>query len=404
MSHGRKIELFLVNDDSNGLTTLDFSGWQGKAIAIPRLEITGCQRDDIVNPGVYFLFGRSDDDDEPFIYIGESENVKQRLIQHLADYNNGKETFYWQKAVIITGQSKELLNKASIRYLENRLFEIAKKCNRFDVKTKSTYKNTVLKEADRGELENFIDDVKIVTNVLGYNVFFTKFGSEKSTKSEILHLKKGSTEAKGQMTAEGFILFKGAVINPKTSKKSLNKNSIVRRKTLISAKVKNLRTKEDLLFTSPSAAADFVLGYSISGPQSWMDKSGKTLKEINSSYIEKKYSVKKFKLSKNKKEENIFYLNMGAVKAKGKIVSDGFTIFKGSVINAKTVKKSLRKNEVRERLTLMKTKVNEFKTIEQIKFKSPSAAADFVLGYSVSGPQSWKNSSGKTLKEVLECK
>jgi len=33
-------------------------------------------------------------------------------------------------------------------------------------------------------------------------------------------------------------------------------------------------------------------------------------------------------------------------------------------------------------------------------FSSPSAAADFILGYSVSGPRSWKNSKGKSLKEL----
>ena len=37
---------------------------------------------------------------------------------------------------------------------------------------------------------------------------------------------------------------------------------------------------EDLLFSSSSAAADFVLGYSVSGPGTWKDKNGKTLKEI----------------------------------------------------------------------------------------------------------------------------
>ncbi|WP_220235241.1 DUF4357 domain-containing protein [Lactobacillus panisapium] len=41
-------------------------------------------------------------------------------------------------------------------------------------------------------------------------------------------------------------------------------------------------TTEDLLFSSSSAAADFVLGYSVSGPKTWKDKNGKSLKEIES--------------------------------------------------------------------------------------------------------------------------
>ena len=44
--------------------------------------------------------------------------------------------------------------------------------------------------------------------------------------------------------------------------------------------VKDLITMEDILFSSSSAAADFVLGYSVSGPQMWKAKDGRSLKEI----------------------------------------------------------------------------------------------------------------------------
>ncbi|MDY5484643.1 MAG: DUF4357 domain-containing protein [Otoolea sp.] len=37
-------------------------------------------------------------------------------------------------------------------------------------------------------------------------------------------------------------------------------------------------------------------------------------------------------------------------------------------------------------------------------FSSSSAAADFVTGYSVSRPQTWKNKAGKTLKEIETAK
>ena len=46
--------------------------------------------------------------------------------------------------------------------------------------------------------------------------------------------------------------------------------------------VKDLVTMEDILFSSSSAAADFVLGYSVSGPQMWKTKGGRSLKEIES--------------------------------------------------------------------------------------------------------------------------
>lgn len=44
--------------------------------------------------------------------------------------------------------------------------------------------------------------------------------------------------------------------------------------------------------------------------------------------------------------------------------------------------------------------MKDFVTTEDILFSSSSAAADFVTGYSVSGPATWKNAAGVTLKEL----
>ena len=78
------------------------------------------------------------------VYIGEAENVLDRLNQHLRDYNSDKEKYYWNSAVAFTGRD---LNKALIRYLENRFVEIARDCGRYQILTKNTYKNTVMKES-----------------------------------------------------------------------------------------------------------------------------------------------------------------------------------------------------------------------------------------------------------------
>ena len=70
-------------------------------------------------------------------------------------------------------------------------------------------------------------------------------------------------------------------MNEKNTMKSLSTGMIkLRNKHLESGKVKDWKTTEDILFSSSSAAADFVLGYSVSGPASWKDKRGRTLKEI----------------------------------------------------------------------------------------------------------------------------
>lgn len=53
----------------------------------------------------------------------------------------------------------------------------------------------------------------------------------------------------------------------------------MREKYLADGRVEKFTTTEDIVFSSSSAAADFILGYSVSGPRTWVDKVGCTLKE-----------------------------------------------------------------------------------------------------------------------------
>lgn len=282
MAYGKSIELFLVNGTADSLTIAELSNWNGKAIKIPRIEVSSCDRDDITQAGVYFLFCKEDDGSDS-VYIGEAENVKDRLVQHLRDYQSEKEKYYWSTAVVFIGRD---LNKALIRYLENRFVEIARASKRYLVLTKNTYRNTVMKEPQVAVMEEFVDNVKILINALGYKVLEPFAQMDSSTilvDNELLYITSGSVNATGKVTAEGFVVFAGATVNEKTSVKSLSAGMKKQRQKLFnSSKVENLITTEDILFSSSSAAADFILGYSVSGPRTWKTKEGKSLKEIES--------------------------------------------------------------------------------------------------------------------------
>lgn len=283
MAYGKTIELFLVNGTADSLITAELSNWNGKAIKIPRIEIVSCSREDITQAGVYFLFCKEDDDSDS-VYIGEAENVKERLMQHLRDYQSEKEKYYWNSAVIFVGRD---LNKALIRYLENRFVDIARKCKRYLVLTKNTYRNTVMKESQIAVMEEFIDNVQILINALGYKVLEPLVQAESADSSvddDVLYLTSGSVHASGRVTAEGFVVFAGATVNEKTSAKSLSAGmQKLRQKLFEAGKVEKLVTTEDILFSSSSAAADFILGYSVSGPKTWKASDGRSLKELEES-------------------------------------------------------------------------------------------------------------------------
>lgn len=279
MAYGKSIELFLANGTADSLITAELSNWNGKAIKIPRIEVSDCKRDDIKGAGVYFLFCKEEDDSDS-VYIGESETIQERLNQHIRDYNADKEKFYWTTAVIFLGRD---LNKALIRYLEDRFVQIARESKRYKVLTKNTYGKTVMKESQTAAMEEFIDNVRILINALGYKVLEPTVHNDPNSTvdDEALFLNLGNASGKGTVTTEGFVLFAGAVLNEKTSEKSLSKGAAtLRKKHLASNKVKDYVTTEDILFSSSSAAADFVTGYSVSGPATWKNAAGVTLKEL----------------------------------------------------------------------------------------------------------------------------
>lgn len=279
MTYGKVIELFLVNGTADSLITAELSNWNGMAVKIPRVELSSCNNDDITKPGVYFLFCKEDDGSDS-VYIGEAENVQERLKQHVRDYQSEKETYYWNTAVIFVGRD---LNKAMIRYLENQFVQIARESKRYLVLTKNTYQNTVLKDSQKAVMEEFIDNVKTLINALGYKVLEPLVQADLQSRKiddEVLYITSGSVNARGMVTSEGFVVLSGTTVN-ETTAQSLSPGMLKLRKDLLdSTKVENLTTIEDILFSSSSAAADFVLGYSASGPRSWKAKNGRALKEI----------------------------------------------------------------------------------------------------------------------------
>ncbi len=277
MAYGKAIELFLVNGTADSIVTAELSNWNGKAIKIPRTEVSACDRNDVRGVGVYFLICQEDDGTDS-VYIGEAENVLDRLTQHLRDYQSGKEKYYWNTAVIFVGRD---LNKALIRYLENRFVEIAKNCGRYAVLTKNTYKNTVLKEAQIASMEEYIDNVKILINTLGYKVLMPV---PKATDDTVyLYCKGSGASAKGFITSGGFTVTKESLISdhivPSFETKGKNYNNL--RKALIREGVIDGRTfVRDYEFKAPSAASAVVLGRSSNGHDDWKTADGTKLKDI----------------------------------------------------------------------------------------------------------------------------
>ena len=278
MKFGKTIKIFLIDGDPNGRMSCELSNWSGKAYKIPRIKIKDCtDRDDLTSTGVYLLFGKDDDGNEQ-VYIGEAESILKRLNQQLTQKD------FWNEAIVFISKD-ENLNKAHIKYLENRLHDIAKSANRYKIENSIIPTRSSISESDRAEMEEFIEYIKMLVNTLGHKVFDEKREFKPKQKQETFFIKAARNAAgQGEPTSDGFVVFKGSkaaasIVNSMTPSFIKLRQKLIDEGVLIN-KIEFFEFSDDYIFSSPSTAAVMVMGRNANGLTEWRNNEGKTLKDF----------------------------------------------------------------------------------------------------------------------------
>jgi hypothetical protein len=278
MKFGKTIKIFLIDGEPNGRMSCELSNWSGKAYKIPRIKIKDCiDRDDLANTGVYLLFGK-DTASKDQVYIGEAESILKRLNQQLAQKD------FWNEAIVFISKD-ENLNKAHIKYLENRLHDIAKSANRYTVDNSIVPTQSSISESDRAEMEEFIEYIKMLVNTLGHKVFDEKREINVNQNQELFFITAArGADGQGEPTSDGFVVFKNSKAAA-TTVNSLSRHFNNYRQKLFDEGVlvdkgEYFEFSEDHIFGSPSTAATILMGRNANGLTEWKNKDGKTLKEF----------------------------------------------------------------------------------------------------------------------------
>ncbi|HRH41158.1 MAG TPA: GIY-YIG nuclease family protein [Pyrinomonadaceae bacterium] len=289
---GKTIKLYLVEGVPSGIITAEVMNWTGKVTVCPRSQLSElAQRSEVKRTGIYILAGEDIDDSfKEVIYIGESENVFDRLKNHNSDSTKD----FWKKTVIFTNKDANL-TKGHIRYLESRLIQIAKEANRARLENGTNPEYTILPESDIADMEYFIEQIKLLLPILGLTFALplstlSKNQSTDNTTNEIqlesplFELTYGGVEAYAQEINGEFIVFKGSTVRKKEDS-SLKDGAITQRKRILregkiieSPQSDYWILTENLPLTSPSTASKIVTGAEINGRKYWK------LKDSNQTY------------------------------------------------------------------------------------------------------------------------
>lgn len=115
------IKLFVMESKKN-LRTVDLSNWVGKVYIGDRrhIEIIQEMPEIAKSTGLYFLLGKNNELDETYLYIGEADDVANRIKQHA----NNKNKSWFEEFIVFVSKDMDL-TKAHVRYLEKSLYDLA---------------------------------------------------------------------------------------------------------------------------------------------------------------------------------------------------------------------------------------------------------------------------------------
>lgn len=274
----KTIQIYLPTGEPRGIRIAEITTRIVQAVLIPRSDLAkGKLRKELDLPGIYFLFGEGDEEARPIVYVGQTEDARNRLEKH-----NKLKTF-WKTAIVCVSKTQNF-TQAHIRYLEWYCMQQAKAVARYTLDNGQMPENPIfVPEPMEAELTDVFETISTLVSTLGYPVFEPVARHSGATKR--FYCKSRGCDACGELVEDGFVVFQGSKSRIDTVQ-SMPEAIGNRRKSLLEAGVIQETNglyvyQQDYLFPSPSNAAATVLGAPANGWTEWKNSKGETLSEVH---------------------------------------------------------------------------------------------------------------------------
>ena len=149
---GKTITTYLVGGNPRGIKSVFISNRICHCLAIPRAHLgDASQHEALQSPSLYLLLG-----DNHTAYIGETENVRERIKQH----NHHKD--FWNEVLVLVARDNSL-SKADVQFLEYLSIQYIKEANLYNLHSnKHIPKAPSLPEHQRDTVLEYFEDVKML--------------------------------------------------------------------------------------------------------------------------------------------------------------------------------------------------------------------------------------------------
>lgn len=298
---GKTIRLVLVDGTAAGVIAAEIGNWAGKLYVAPRTQMAVLRkRPEMQGSGVYALVGPDPDVAGKIkTYIGESDQIGDRLYHHDHDYDMD----FFERVVAIVNKDHNL-TKTHVRFLETQLIKMARLNGSATIANDTKGSSSAdLPESDEVDMQSYLDFVQLLLPILGMTftqpipsvaaATVAKNGGigvsgrpKRNDLSPVFLLSvPGGAVARAREVGGRFIVLGGSTarkegVSSWTAYKALRDQLVVEGKLVQNpADPTTYVVSTDMPMSSPSAAAVVIAASNTNGRQAWRTIDGESYQE-----------------------------------------------------------------------------------------------------------------------------
>lgn len=273
----KTIQIFLPGGDPRGIRVAEITTRIVQVIEVPRsllADFVKMPESDQV--ALYFLFGEAEDGSEQKVYIGQTGDLRARLVKH------NKEKEFWERALVLISRTNSLTQTHAL-FLEWHSLQATRKANRYADENGNSGSKPHTPSPMAADCLEIFETGQTLLATLGYPIFDPVVKPAETTQTNETYLCKASgANGRGLYTPEGFVVLAGSVGRRENVPSIIGTSGERLRLKLLESGVMRedgdtVVFEKDHLFRSPSMAALALMGRTCNGWMDWKTANGKTL-------------------------------------------------------------------------------------------------------------------------------
>jgi predicted GIY-YIG superfamily endonuclease len=280
----KTIQIFLPQGDPRGIRIADITTRLVQAIEVPRSLLPDfLKMPESAHVALYFLWGEAEDDADATVYVGQTGDLRARLIDH------NKKKDFWQRVVVVVAKNNQLLTQTHALFLEWRSIQALREAGRYKDENGNSGSRPHTPAPLEAECHEIFETAQTLLSVLGYSLFDAVLSRRNcdtaDSDDELFFCTASGANSRGMLTSEGFVVMKDSVGRRENVPSLTGTPGAALRQRLLDsgamlASGQTVVFQRDHLFRSPSMAALALMGRTCNGWVDWKNKNGKTLSEV----------------------------------------------------------------------------------------------------------------------------